>query len=187
MIFIIYICSKCTGKDCFKTNNRLLKDVQHDDVIKWKHFPRNWPFVWGIHRSPVNSPHKGQWRGALTFSLICGWTNGWVNVRDAGDYRRHRAHYDVIVMKRRPSTPTYFSMSLSFCGKGHHTWTTLIGDSLQFNVTLSCYEDIKDDRNKLLIIEIAMEIDILGAWIHKAVRRIATKARKNSRPSAFCL
>ena len=23
----------------------------YDDVIKWKHFPRNWPFVRGIHRS----------------------------------------------------------------------------------------------------------------------------------------
>ena len=34
--------------------------VGHDDVIKWKHFPRNWPFVRGIDRSPVNSPHKGQ-------------------------------------------------------------------------------------------------------------------------------
>ena len=31
---------------------------KHDDVIKWKHFPRYWPFVRGIHRSPVNSPHK---------------------------------------------------------------------------------------------------------------------------------
>ena len=70
----------------------------HDDVIKWKHFPRYWPFVWGIHRSPVNSAHKGQWRGALMFSLICVWTNGWVNNRDAGDLRRHRAHYDVTVM-----------------------------------------------------------------------------------------
>ena len=28
----------------------------HDDVIKWKHFPCYWPFVRGIHRSPVNSP-----------------------------------------------------------------------------------------------------------------------------------
>ena len=37
----------------------------HDDVIKWEHFPRYLPFVWGIHRSLVNSPHKGQWRGAL--------------------------------------------------------------------------------------------------------------------------
>ena len=43
----------------------------HDDVIKWKHFPRYWPFVRGIDRSPVNSPHKGQRREALVFSLIC--------------------------------------------------------------------------------------------------------------------
>ena len=59
--------------------------LSHDDVIKWKHFPRYWPFVRGIHRSPVNSPHKGQWRGALMFSLICVWINGWVNNREAGD------------------------------------------------------------------------------------------------------
>ena len=32
----------------------------HDDVIKWKQFLRYWPFVRGIHRSPVDSPHKGQ-------------------------------------------------------------------------------------------------------------------------------
>ena len=73
--------------------------TQHDDVIKWKHFPRYLPFVWGIHRSPVNSPHKGQWRGTLVFPLICAWINGWVNNRKAGDLRRHHAHYDVIVMK----------------------------------------------------------------------------------------
>ena len=45
--------------------------ASHVDVITWKHFPRYWAFVWGIHRSPVNSPHKGPWRRALTFSLIC--------------------------------------------------------------------------------------------------------------------
>ena len=39
----------------------------HDDVIKWKHFPRYLPFVREIYRSPVNSPHKGQWRGAFMF------------------------------------------------------------------------------------------------------------------------
>ena len=55
----------------------------HDDVIKWKHFPRYWPFVRGIHQSPVNSLHKGKWRVALMFSLICAWINGWVNNRDA--------------------------------------------------------------------------------------------------------
>ena len=54
----------------------------HDDVIKWKQFPLYWLFVRGIHRSPVNSPHKGQWRGALMLSLICAWINGWVNNRE---------------------------------------------------------------------------------------------------------
>ena len=39
----------------------------HDDVIKWKHFPRYWPFVRETHGSPVNSPRKGQWRGVLMF------------------------------------------------------------------------------------------------------------------------
>ena len=71
----------------------------HDDVIKWKHFLHYWPFVRGIHRSPVNSPHKGQWRGALMFSLISVWIDGWVTNDEAGDLRRHRAHYDVIVME----------------------------------------------------------------------------------------
>ena len=70
----------------------------------WRHqmetFPRYWPFVRGFHRSPVNPQHKGQWRGALMFSLIWPWINGWVNNRDAGDLGRHRAHYDVIVMVR---------------------------------------------------------------------------------------
>ena len=70
----------------------------HDDVIKWKHFPCYWPFVRWIHRSQVNSPHKGQWRGALMFSLICDWTNGWVNNRDSGDLRHHLDHYDVTVI-----------------------------------------------------------------------------------------
>ena len=55
------------------------KDGSHDDVIKWKHFPPYNPFVRGIHRSPVNSPHKSQWRGALMVSLICAWINCWVN------------------------------------------------------------------------------------------------------------
>ena len=56
----------------------------HDDVIKSKHLPRYWPFVRGIHQSPVNSPHKGQWREDLKFSLICVWINGWVNNRKIG-------------------------------------------------------------------------------------------------------
>ena len=69
----------------------------------WRHqmefFPRYWPFARGIHRSPVNSPHKGHWRGALMFSLICAWINDWANNGEAGDLRRYRTHYDVTVMQ----------------------------------------------------------------------------------------
>ena len=69
----------------------------------WRHqmesFPRYWPFVRINHPSPVDSSHKNQWHGVLMFSLICAWTNGWANNRDASDFRRHGAHYDVTVMK----------------------------------------------------------------------------------------
>ena len=90
--------------------------LRHRPYIWWRHqmetFPRYWPFVRGIHRSLgdwpfvrgihrplVDSPHKGQWRGALMFSLIFAWTYGWPSNQDAGDLRRHRAHYDVTVMR----------------------------------------------------------------------------------------
>ena len=56
-------------------------------------FSRYWPFVRGFRRSPVNSPHKNQWRGTLMFSLICAWINGWVNTREA-----KRRIWDAIVL-----------------------------------------------------------------------------------------
>ena len=68
----------------------------------WRHqietFPALLVICAGIHRGPVNSPHKGQWREALVFSLICIWINGWVNNREAGDSRRYRTNYDVTVI-----------------------------------------------------------------------------------------
>ena len=96
------------------------RPIIHDDVIKWKQFSLYWPFLRGIHRSPVNSPQKGQWRGALMFPLISVWTNGWVNSRGVGDLRRHRARYDVSVIFQRfrnminnvfPSHHSYFFTS----------------------------------------------------------------------------
>ena len=97
---------------------------KHDDVIQWKHFPRYWPFMRGIHRSPVKSPHKGQWRGALMFSLICTRINGWVNNHEAGDFTRRRAHHDVIVMDqwRRWTGPARESVCLY---QTVHSWYTL--------------------------------------------------------------
>ena len=58
----------------------------------WRHQMET--LVSALPRWPMNSPHKGQWRGALMFSFICAW----VNNGEAGDLRRHRAHYDVTVM-----------------------------------------------------------------------------------------
>ena len=58
----------------------------------------------GNSPSPVNSPHKGQWRGALMLLWSALWINGWVNNREAGDLRHHSAHYDVIVMNNNQVT-----------------------------------------------------------------------------------
>ena len=102
----------------YRCHYSLNEFAYHDDFIKWKHFPRYWPFVWGIHRSPVNSLHKSQWRGALVFSLIYARINGWVNNREAGDLWRHRAHCDVIVMTPRASSV----MASSNCVEPKYSW-----------------------------------------------------------------
>ena len=59
-----------------------------------------------IHLSLVHSPHKGQWRAALIFSLISARTNGCVNNRDADDLRRNRIHNDVTVMEWHTCFPS---------------------------------------------------------------------------------
>ena len=56
--------------------------------------------------------HEGQWRGALMFSLICAWTNDWVNNRNADDLRRHRSRYDVNVMNTKRIPQTVHSITL---------------------------------------------------------------------------
>ena len=89
--------------------------LNHDDVINWKHFPRYWPFVWGINRGPVNSPHKGLWRGALMFSVISAWMNSWVNNGEAGDLRRNRTHYDFTVMIMLACTCGMFHPKSKLC------------------------------------------------------------------------
>ena len=73
------------------------------DTSCWRHqmetFSASLAICAGNSTVPVNSPHKGQWRRNLMFSLIRVWINGWINNHEAGDLRRYRAHYDVTVMK----------------------------------------------------------------------------------------
>ena len=75
------------------------KMVSHGNAA-WRHqmetFSASLAFVREVHPLPVDCPHKGQW---LLFSLICAYTNGRINNRDAGDLKNHRAHYNVIVME----------------------------------------------------------------------------------------
>ena len=85
-------------------HERLIRIIYPSDIWHtwWRHQMETFSALLAICAGnspvPVNSPHKGQWRGALMFSLICARINGWVNNREAGDLRRYRAHYDVIVM-----------------------------------------------------------------------------------------
>ena len=104
----------------------------------------------GIHRSPVNSPHKGPWRGALMFSLIRAWINAWVNNHEAGDLRRHRAHYDVIVMtlpgkplQNLKQTVDYPSWEYKFDSKKFHEtqFNQVIFKEVQGQKRLGCVND----------------------------------------------
>ena len=104
----------------------------HDDVIKWKHFPRYWLFVWGIHRSPVNPPHKGQWRGPLMFTFICVW----INNREAGDLRRYRDHYDITLMSSMRIS--YYHQTKIFSCNGNNVIAFTIGPPSQLLIRV-CY------------------------------------------------
>ena len=96
MSFVIEVCA-------FVWNTLALRlSSNQPGYPRWRHqmetFSALLALCAGNSPVPVNSPHKGQWRGALMFSLICAWINDWVNNREAGDLRRHRSHYDVNVI-----------------------------------------------------------------------------------------
>ena len=145
-------------------NNSFRPDNAHkyDDVIKWKHnFSRYWPFVRGIHRSPVNSPHKGQWRGTLMFSLICAWINGWVNNREAGHMRRHRTNYDVTLMISM--WPPHSSKFPSCTCQAHHPEVTLLSDWLSFQIYL-CKHNILGQTIRITITPFIQKIGNRMLW-----------------------
>ena len=96
----------------------------HDDVIKWKHFPRNWPFVGGIHRPPVNSPHIGQWRGTLV--QVMTWSDYKPKLLQWNLYKTTTEFCGLSVVENKPSQANHeiswrrhqmetFSVLLTIC------------------------------------------------------------------------
>ena len=74
-------------------------------MTSWKHFPRYWSFVVEFTGDRWIPRTKASDAGLWCFLWSGPWINDWVNNRGAGDLRRHRAHYDVIVMNSvRPNT-----------------------------------------------------------------------------------
>ena len=49
----------CTPRTLRSVSIWKWKLTTHDDVRLWECFPHYWPFVRGIHRRPMDSPHKG--------------------------------------------------------------------------------------------------------------------------------
>ena len=95
----------CVRNSMFRLTTNKTTKLQLTSPLSWcRHQMEAFSALLAIcaGNSPVTGefPHKGQWRGALMFSLICAWINGWVNNGEAGNLRRHRAHYDVIVIVR---------------------------------------------------------------------------------------
>ena len=79
----------------------------------WRHQMETFAALLAICAGNSPAPHKGQWRGVLMFSLICTWITDWVNNREAGDLRRHRAHHDVIVMSDPASFHAFLDLWLN--------------------------------------------------------------------------
>ena len=104
-------------------------------VTPWRHQMETFSVLLaictGIHRSPVNSPHKGQWRGTLMFSLICVWINGWVNNRDDGDLRRYGVRYDVTVMLKMRCIKINGVPRHPLCMVLQLVWTSINGNKLR--------------------------------------------------------
>ena len=92
--------------------------------IAWRHQMETFSALLAlcVGNSPVNSPHKGQWRGALIYSLVYPWINGWVNNHEAGDLRRYSGHYDVSVMNMLCGITDWFNSYISSFLTKHFAW-----------------------------------------------------------------
>ena len=108
----------------------MLQIVSHNDFNKsqaafqaiswWRHQMETFSALLVIcEGNPLLIPHKGQWRKALMYSLICAWINDWANNRGAGDLTRHRDGCWLIAGWRRDTSVQYLLIAhLSIPGFG---------------------------------------------------------------------
>ena len=109
-------------------------------------YPYYWFMSWWRHQMETlsallaicagNSSHPKASHGALMFSLICAWINGWVSNGEASDLIRHHAHYDVPVISHPKSNQDRVKVTnlnkmakiqyLELCKENLHTTHLLI-------------------------------------------------------------
>ena len=128
----------------------------------------------GIHRSPVNSPYKSQWRGALIFSLICAWINGWVNSREPVDLRRHCAHYDVIIMYLNGCKRHHYKSNHVFACNRHSCQGTCQISKRCRNLNYHTH-DLNTLRDLTIWSVIASQIIGNSTWVFKLITEKASK------------
>ena len=107
----------------------------HDDVIKWKHF-RVTGHLCGEFTGPRWIPAQRPVTRSFDAFLDLRRINGWVNYGEAGDWRRHRAHYDVIVM-----------VTLNATGSDDRAWI------LTYCRRFSAYPPCCDDLRHVFIVD----------------------------------
>ena len=99
----------------------------HNDDIKWKRFPRYWPFVRGIHRSTVNSPPNGRAMG-VSYELLGENSPRYIGSAQVTRPQRVRVlpHYITALLITSTTMGHYFVMGAI---KNHLTWIYAINTS----------------------------------------------------------
>ena len=128
--------------------------------------------------------HKAQWRGALMFSLICAWKNCWVNSSEAGDLRRHHAHYDLTVMKG-----TRFPIHIvDICMSSAHEYLWLSSSDLVKSLTAPLDATYSYRTNKFWGIRITIVLMFAKSGVLENFRTLNLSLRgsiRNPNKSAF--
>ena len=105
------------------------RSLFHSLPLWWRHQMETFSALLSLceGNSPAagNSPHKGQWRGALVFSWIWAWTSGWANNRDSGYLRHNGTHYDITVMQGKfhfRAQQVKYGSSVYYFSRNKATW-----------------------------------------------------------------